>query len=28
VDVIKALIVAHLGRVARILGHDGETWPY
>jgi Methyltransferase domain len=25
---IKALMVAQLGRVARILGHDGETWPY
>jgi len=26
--VIKLLLVAHLGRVARLLGHDGETWPY
>jgi len=26
--VIKALMVARLGRVARMLGHDGETWPY
>ena len=26
--VIKALLVARLGRVARLLGHDGETWPY
>ena len=25
---IKALMVARLGRVARVLGHDGETWPY
>lgn len=25
---IKALMVARLGRVARLLGHDGETWPY
>jgi predicted O-methyltransferase YrrM len=25
---IKALVVARLGRVARLLGHDGETWPY
>ena len=25
---IKALMVAHLGRVARLLGHDGEHWPY
>jgi predicted O-methyltransferase YrrM len=25
---IKALVVAHLGRLARALGHDGETWPY
>jgi Methyltransferase domain len=25
---IKVLLVAHLGRVARLLGHDGETWPY
>jgi len=26
--VIKALIVAKLGRVAKVLGHDGEHWPY
>ena len=26
--VVKALLVARLGRVARLLGHDGETWPY
>ena len=26
--VIKALLLAHLGSVARMLGHDGETWPY
>jgi predicted O-methyltransferase YrrM len=25
---IKGLMVAHLGRVARLLGHDGEHWPY
>jgi predicted O-methyltransferase YrrM len=25
---IKALLVARLGRIARLLGHDGETWPY
>jgi predicted O-methyltransferase YrrM len=25
---IKGLIVARLGNVARLLGHDGETWPY
>jgi len=25
---IKALIVLGLGRFARALGHDGETWPY
>lgn len=25
---IKALVVARLGKVARLLGHDGETWPY
>jgi predicted O-methyltransferase YrrM len=25
---IKALMVARLGSVARLLGHDGETWPY
>lgn len=26
--VIKALIVAKLGRLTRLLGHDPETWPY
>ncbi|NLV55381.1 MAG: class I SAM-dependent methyltransferase [Acidimicrobiales bacterium] len=26
--VIKALIVARLGAVTRLLGHDPETWPY
>jgi len=26
--VIKALIVARLGRLTRFLGHDPETWPY
>jgi predicted O-methyltransferase YrrM len=26
--VIKALLVARLGKVARLLGHDGEHWPY
>jgi len=26
--VIKVLLVARLGSVARRLGHDGETWPY
>ena len=26
--VIKALLLARLGSVARMLGHDGETWPY
>jgi predicted O-methyltransferase YrrM len=26
--VVKALLVAHLGRSAQLLGHDGETWPY
>lgn len=26
--VVKALLVVHLGRPARLLGHDGETWPY
>lgn len=26
--VIKALIVARLGRLTRHLGHDPETWPY
>jgi predicted O-methyltransferase YrrM len=25
---IKALIVAKLGRLTRVLGHDGENWPY
>jgi len=25
---IKALLVARLGKVAHVLGHDGETWPY
>jgi predicted O-methyltransferase YrrM len=25
---IKVLVTAKLGRVARVLGHDGETWPY
>ena len=25
---VKVLLVARLGRVARLLGHDGETWPY
>jgi predicted O-methyltransferase YrrM len=25
---VKVLLVAHLGRVTRLLGHDGETWPY
>ena len=25
---IKALVLARLGKVARVLGHDGETWPY
>jgi predicted O-methyltransferase YrrM len=25
---IKVLLVARLGRLARLLGHDGETWPY
>jgi predicted O-methyltransferase YrrM len=25
---IKVLLVARLGSVARKLGHDGETWPY
>jgi predicted O-methyltransferase YrrM len=25
---IKALVVARMGKVARRLGHDGETWPY
>jgi predicted O-methyltransferase YrrM len=25
---IKALMVARLESVARLLGHDGETWPY
>lgn len=26
--VIKVLIVAHLGRVARLLGHRDQTWPH
>ena len=26
--VIKALLLVRLGSVARMLGHDGETWPY
>lgn len=26
--VIKALIVARLGRLTRLLGHDPRTWPY
>jgi hypothetical protein len=25
---IKVLVTAKLGRAARVLGHDGETWPY
>jgi hypothetical protein len=25
---IKALLVAHLGKVAKLLGHDGTHWPY
>jgi hypothetical protein len=25
---VKVLLVARMGRLARILGHDGETWPY
>jgi predicted O-methyltransferase YrrM len=25
---VKALLMARLGRLARALGHDGETWPY
>jgi predicted O-methyltransferase YrrM len=25
---VKVLLVARLGRVARLFGHDGETWPY
>lgn len=25
---IKALMVCRLGRFTRLLGHDGETWPY
>lgn len=25
---IKVLVTARLGPVARLLGHDGETWPY
>lgn len=26
--VIKGLMVAHLGRFTRLLGHDAETWPH
>jgi predicted O-methyltransferase YrrM len=26
--VIKVLVTAKLGRLAKALGHDGETWPY
>ena len=26
--VIKVLMVAHLGKLTRLLGHDAETWPY
>ena len=26
--VVKALIVARVPRAARLLGHDGDTWPY
>lgn len=26
--VIKVLVTVRLGRLARLLGHDGETWPY
>lgn len=26
--VIKVLLTLKLGRVTRVLGHDGETWPY
>jgi hypothetical protein len=25
---IKALLVSPFARAARVLGHDGETWPY
>lgn len=25
---IKVLLTARLGRLTRLLGHDGETWPY
>jgi predicted O-methyltransferase YrrM len=25
---VKALLVLRLGGLARVLGHDGETWPY
>jgi hypothetical protein len=25
---VKALIVARVPRAARLLGHDGDTWPY
>jgi predicted O-methyltransferase YrrM len=25
---IKALLVARMGRLAHLLGHDGENWPY
>jgi predicted O-methyltransferase YrrM len=25
---IKVLMVARLGKLARVLGHDGESWPY
>jgi predicted O-methyltransferase YrrM len=25
---IKVLLVARMGRLAHLLGHDGETWPY
>jgi len=25
---VKALLTARLGLVSRLLGHDGETWPY
>ena len=25
---IKALVVTRLGKLARLLGHDGEAWPY
>jgi hypothetical protein len=26
--VIKLLIVARLPRATKLLGHDGENWPY